>query len=247
MKHKINPLRHNVEFETNGILSINVETPRLIIRSITDNEEIDYIKLLGDPEVMKKFATGKPYGVEQVKELLKMWTDRWEAHNPFSGYAIFEKHSKKFIGVITIRNSDRGECKTAYIFHRAFWGKGYGNETAEAVFQSLIPQLMLRGYKSYYKHLKKVVATARLDNTASQKILTGVGFKNDGEIYEYDAWRYSFSLWAKQLRNDYQNFFNRKDNRIYQQKFFREVNEGADETAIEMANSSFGTDSRRKN
>lgn len=243
MKHKVNPLRHKFEFKTDDDLYINIESERLNIRSIKAEDEKDCIKLMGDPIVMEKFGTGIPYDEKKVKDRLEVWKKRWIDHDPFGTYAVLEKNSKEFIGIIAMGHSKPGESEPSYIFHQKFWGKGYGSETVDAVIQSLIPRLMLRSYKLEHKSLNKLVATARLDNPASQKMLIGVGFKVEEKVHKYGAWRCSYALFAKSLRNEYQNFFTLRDLKMNQQRIFQSRNEDVDITVEEMANSSFGQQS----
>ena len=100
---------------------------------------------------------------------------------------------------------------------------------------------MLRDYKLERVPLKKLVATARLDNPASQKMLTGVGFKEEEEkVHKFGAWRQSYSVFSKQLRNKYHHFFDEKDRRAQREAYFRSVDEYVDVTATEMSASSFG-------
>lgn len=237
---KINPTHYEIKFKMQGGLYVEVKTKRLRIRSITIKEEKDYIRLLGDPDVMKKYAEGKPYDENESKQFLKMWIDRWEDHNPYSGYAIFEKISNKFIGTISIRNSAAAECKAAYIFHREVWGNGYGTETSHAIFNVLIPRLMLRGYTSSGCTLKRILATARLDNIASQKILLGSGFKKESLVHEYGDWRNIFCLFAKQSKNRYHHFYEKRDNTFWRKGLKNIDDIDVSITATEMADSPFG-------
>jgi RimJ/RimL family protein N-acetyltransferase len=245
MRHKVNPLRHIINFNTDTNLHITMETERLMMRSVTRDDEADCIALLGDDIVMNKFATGVPYDIEKVKARIVLWVGRWENHNPFSIYVIQEKLSGEFMGIMAIQPEGPGESEASYAIHHRFWGKGYGSEAANAIFQSLIPRLMLRGYKIEHKSLKKLVATARLDNEASLKMLRGVGFKEEEKIEKYGAWRFSFGLFAKQLRNEYQNFFIRNSQRQHQQELARIKNRGVDVTDEEMADSAFGQQAGR--
>jgi len=242
MKHKVNPLRHIVEFKTSDTLHINVETERLVVRSILSEDEKACITLLGDPIVMQKFATGVPYDEKTVKDCFKIWKKRWEDHDPYSVYAISLKKSKEFVGIIALGRSAPGESEVSYAIHHKFWGERLGSETV-AVLQSLIPKLMLRGYTLEYKSLKKLVATARLDNPASKRMLTGIGFKEEEKIIKYGADRYSFGLFAKVLSNEYQNFFTRRDLELQKAKDARVKNKGVEVTEEEMATSSFGQQS----
>lgn len=240
----VNPANHEVEFKTQGCLHIEVKTKRLIISSITRKDEKDYICLLADPNVMKKYAEGNPYDENKSQEFLKMWTDRWVNHNPYSGYAIFEKLSNKFIGIVSIRDSAPGECKAAYIFHHEVWGKGYGTETSHAIFNVLVPRLMLRGYIACGLPLKRIVATARQDNIASQKILLGANFKKENVVYEYGDWRNNFCLFAKQSKNKYHSFYEKRDEKAWHESLKNIEDTDVSVTAKEMADSSFGQ--RRK-
>jgi ribosomal-protein-alanine N-acetyltransferase len=239
-KHKVNPLRHDIEFRTEDILHITLETERLSINSITHEDEKNCIELLADPVVMEKFATGVTYEGKETKELLTKWATRWKRHDPFSVYTLVEKKSGEFIGIIAISHSSPGESDISYAIHHKFWGQGYGSETADAVFQSLIPRLMLRGYKLEHVPLRKLVATARLDNPASQQILKGVGFKEEEKVHRFGAWRQSYGIFAKQVRNEYHHFFDKKDRLDQRKAYLSSVDDGVDVTVAEMAASSFG-------
>ena len=123
MKHKVNPLQYNITFNTNGILHITLETERLIIRSVIPKDESDCIQLLGDPVVMKKFATGVAYEAIKVKERLNIWTNGWKNHDPFGVYTMVEKKSGEFIGISAIGHSSRGEAELSGAIHSRFWAK----------------------------------------------------------------------------------------------------------------------------
>ncbi|GEM_PF-800382 len=231
------PRVYNIQFKVDDSLHISLETNRLIIRSIdSEEDEKNCINLFSDPEVMATYDTGFPYEEAEIKKYLEIWKKAWKNHDPFNGYVLLDKKSKEFIGVILLWHSAPGEAEIAYALQKKFWKKGYAKEAVNAVSKFLIPRLMLRGYTLEDKHLKKLVATVRVDNPpASKKILTSVGFKEEGRIYKYDTWNNSFGLFAKSLRNKYQNFFSRLDLRESQKKYAQVINEGVDITAEDMA------------
>lgn len=102
---------------------------------------------------------------------------------------------------------------------------------------------MLCGYTVEYAPLKKLVATARLDNIASQKILQNMDFKEKEQLEKYGALRSHFEVSAKQIRNNYHRFFHQRDmneNRKAQSKF---IDNGVDVTIDEMTRSAFGRQS----
>ena len=239
-KHKINPLRHNLNFDVDESLHITLTSERLLIESVEDSHASDCVALFGDANVMEKFATGQPYDEKKTRERLEIWKARWKNHDPYSAYAITDKSSGDFIGIIVLGHSERGQSEASYLIHQKFWGQGYGSEATDAVFQSLVPKLMLRGYTLEHAPLKKIVATARIHNPASQKMLIGAGFKEeDGVINKYGGLRQSYGAFAKQLRNDYLHFFVNQERRAQKQTYLNSIDDYADVTIAEMASSAF--------
>jgi RimJ/RimL family protein N-acetyltransferase len=104
-----------------------------------------------------------------------------ENNDPFSGFAVYEAESGKFIGHIVAGGSDEGKgvSEIAYLFHKEYWGKGIGTTVVSALVNCYIPHIMTLGYKIDHGSLKKLVATARTDNIASQEILNTIGFTTD--------------------------------------------------------------------
>lgn len=240
MKHRLNILKYHIHFHKEDKLHIVLETPRLEIRSILAEDKNDYIAMTSDPIVMQKFASGKPWDEKAVEARMKTWLNRWEDYDPYSTYTIFDKKTKKFIGMFGLGHSQPGESEIIYILNHDSWGKGYGRETINAIFHLLVPRLMLRNTALENAPLKKVVATARLDNMASQQMLRGVGFKAEEQTFKFEAWRHSFGLFAKKSRNEYQQFFTSLDRKNHHKEQAKMKNLDVDISDIEMAMSSFG-------
>jgi RimJ/RimL family protein N-acetyltransferase len=238
MKHKSNPLNSKIIFKTEGALHISIETKRLLIESVTKENEADLISLYSDPIVMQKYNRGVPRDSALTKTRVYVWTYRWAHHDPFSMYSISDKITGEFIGCIGIQYSEPGETELDYCLHHKFWGKGYATEAVDAILHHLIPRLMLRGYHIDHKPLKRVIATARVDNPASTQILKSAEFK-EGHTYErFGSTRTFFSLYTKPLKNDYHQFFAARDVRP-------DYHEPADISDSEMAQSVFGRQAKR--
>lgn len=162
---------------------IQLETERLTLRSATPDMLDDYAALHADPEVMKSLADGTIKTRETVQGRLEAWNKRWMTGDYYSTMAVFEKKSKKFIGHFVVGHGEKaGESEIAYLFHKEFWGNGYGTEAAQAVVQGLVP--MLRDRELIWgkhpldgKPLTTLCATARIDNVASNAILKRLGMK----------------------------------------------------------------------
>ncbi|MDP1603791.1 MAG: GNAT family N-acetyltransferase [Legionella sp.] len=236
-----NPLHHDISIKENDEgLQIIIQTERLIIRSIELKDEKACFDLFGDPDVMKKYADGLPYTEEKKKSRFEMWTKRWKEHDPYSAYMVFEKESGHSVGIIGIGHAARGESELFYATFPDCWGKGYGTVMVRAVVQSLVPRLMMRGYKPGHGSLKKLEADVDMDNPASHRILLKVGFQQTGLVNRFGAWRQSYSVFSKQLINEYHHFFDNKDRAASKEAYLRSVDEGVDVTVAEMAASSFG-------
>lgn len=211
MKNKTNPLRYDLKFYTEESFALSLQTERLSIHSLRSSDKEDYLKLFQDPVAMAKYATGDPYGEEKAQRIFQKRLATWERQDPFSIYTLIEKKTAAFMGFIGIEAAGKRKAEVFYAIRPEFWGQGYGREAIHAVFELLLPRLMLRGYQATALPLKKFVATARLDNPASQKMLTGVGFKEEKIVHKYGNWRISFGLFAKDLRHNYHQFFERRN------------------------------------
>jgi RimJ/RimL family protein N-acetyltransferase len=240
MKNKIKPKRNLIEFDTKDRLNIKITTPRLIIRSLQSDDLKNTIEIFADPIVMEKFAEGVPSPADETTEYVEKCLTRWKNHDPYNCYVIVDKASKAFMGIFILGHNAPGEIDISYLLHYQFWGKGFGREIAAAMFQSLVPRLMMRGYQLENKDVKKIVATARLDNPASQKMLQGTGFQKQGTVFEYGGWRYAYENYTKQLKNNYHHYYNNLDKAMRSLESLHIRDNDLDVTAKEMADSAFG-------
>ena len=181
----------------NGLF-ITIETERLSIRSVQSDDAANYYLLFCNALHVEKFGNGLVRTEKEVDELINdVWVDRWKKNNPFSGYAVFEKSSKDFVGHIHFspgHSKEAGQTEIGYIFLHAHWKKGYGQEVAKAIVHNLAPELVRRGYTIASEKLQAITATVRADNEASIKILTSIGMEQIGQVNLYDAERKLFSI-----------------------------------------------------
>jgi len=79
------------------------------------------------------------------------------------------------------------------------WGKGYGTEAVTAIVKKYALAIIEKGHTLKGKPLEKIVATARIDNLASVKILENLGMHLIGNSNKYGALRYHFFIDANEL------------------------------------------------
>lgn len=148
---------------------MRLETERLIVRSLRTTDEKAFIDMASDGSLWEIFGDCS----ECHKWMGDFITDaiRLEAEdNPYHEYlafAIEDKTSSAVVGSVgSSYYEDFKEVGVTYFIGADYRGNGYA---AEAL-QCLVEYLFVR------YHLKKLVATARVNNTASCKTLEKVGF-----------------------------------------------------------------------
>lgn len=185
---------------TDGGLAVTIDTDRLHMRSVEATEEDfnSYTTLFGDPDVMRKYAAGLTKSREETIERIRdVWANRWKENNPYSGFAVFRKDTKEFIGHVIVGHGDvSGESHIAYLLMKNHWGNGFGTEAVDALTREYAPATIQEGHKVEGKILEKITATVRVDNIPSKKILKKVGFHRTGFEEKFDGFRklYTFDL-----------------------------------------------------
>ncbi len=160
-------------------LTVTIDTPHLHMRSVTATEEdIDrYADLFGNPEVMQKYATGQTKTREEIVERISnSWAQRWHESDPYSGFAVFKTGTHEFVGHVILDHGDApGEAEAACLLMPSYWHNGYATEAVTALVKEYAPATVEEGYTLEGKKLEKIVATARVDNVASCRILDKLG------------------------------------------------------------------------
>lgn len=164
-----------------------IETPRLILREATHDDVQGFFELDSDPEV-HRFLGNKP--VSTIGECHKVidWLIRQYAENGIGRWSVTEKSTGEFVGwagLKFVREETNGHTDyydLGYRLKRKFWGQGIGSEVAVA---SLVYGFETMG-------LQEIFAAAHIGNLASNRILCGCGFVNEGRF-----------LWDEEIQNWY--------------------------------------------
>jgi RimJ/RimL family protein N-acetyltransferase len=172
----------------NGHLRVVIQTEKLLLRSVTVEDITDYAGLFGNSEVMEKYSTGTPVERNAIaKRITDSWVKRWQDADPYSGLAVFEKASGNFVGHTVLGYGDRpGQSEFAFLFHKAYWHKGYGTDTVRAI-QEYARVLIKEKFLLEEKPLEEVRATSRQDNKWAVRIFEHAGWKKIEEIKKYGS------------------------------------------------------------
>lgn len=111
---------------------MRIETKRLILREMTENDLPALRKILQDEEVM--YAYEHAFSEEEVIKWFENQQRRYR-ENGFGLWAAVLKDGGEMIGQCGITYQDLGnECvpETGYLFQKKFWHSGYAAEAAQA-------------------------------------------------------------------------------------------------------------------
>jgi ribosomal-protein-alanine N-acetyltransferase len=142
-------------------MQIIFQTPRLLVRPLTLQDEAAFHEMQSDPEVMR-YTTGSPLdGFENARQL-RHCIDRYQASgNDFFVWAAELKQGADFAGTCALVKNHAGENEIGYRLLRRYWGQGLGKELASGLLHYC---LTTRGDTS-------IVAHADVRNAASIRIL----------------------------------------------------------------------------
>jgi [ribosomal protein S5]-alanine N-acetyltransferase len=149
-----------------------IETNRLIIRKITQEDTEGIFELDSDPQV-HRYLGNRPVvtrqeSAAQIKSFLKQYKE-----NGIARWAVVEKSSGDFIGwtgfkfIRELINYHENYYDLGYRLIRRYWGKGYASEAASASLDY--------GFENL--DVEVIYAMADLNNKTSLKILQNLGLK----------------------------------------------------------------------
>lgn len=128
---------------------MTIETPRLILREMTDDDFDDLCAILSDPETMRYYP--QPYDEAGVHRWID-WCKASYAEHGFGLWAVTLKDTGAFIGDCGISLQPiHGEWlpEVGYHIHKAHWRQGYASEAAAACIRLAFEQFDFPAVYSY--------------------------------------------------------------------------------------------------
>lgn len=148
---------------------IYLETDRLVLRHLSEEDADHLYALDGDPEVMRYLNNGRTHTrVEIVEKVLPHYLDHHARYGERYGFfAAIEKATDRFIGWFHFRPylANRDEIELGYRLMRSAWGKGYATEGARA--------LLRKGFVEF--GVDTIVADALVGNVRSRRVMEALG------------------------------------------------------------------------
>ena len=178
---KYGEVKVDVRDDSRG-LSVKVETARLRILSVcTEEYTPSLVALYGDKRVNALVGTGSTLDESAVHAKIKRWHSRWSDHNPLAGYVVVKRGTGEFVGQIILKpvkiRLEEGidfvpeTIEIGFLSEEKHWKNGYGKEFTHAIVHHLVPDLISKGYSVKGRPIRNIIATARIDNDASNSVL----------------------------------------------------------------------------
>ena len=141
-----------------------VESKRLRLRILREDDLDDLLKIWGDSETMR--YCGGPGTRDQEAQSLDYYIKHQEKRG-FSPYAVELKENGQLIGVCGFNPpSEECDAELVYHFNKLYWGKGYANEAVAKTIE----------YARTNLDIRRIDALVDIENGASAVILRKNGF-----------------------------------------------------------------------
>lgn len=152
-----------------------LETERLLLREIQENDIEGIFELDSNPEVHKYLGNNPITTYKQAEDIITFFEEQYKERG-IGRFAAFEKESGEFIGWsgLKLNTGEKEELNgftdfidIGYRFIPRFWGKGYASESAFACLDF--------GFKEMNYDI--IYGAADVENIGSNKILQKIGLQ----------------------------------------------------------------------
>jgi RimJ/RimL family protein N-acetyltransferase len=152
-----------------------INTTRLSLRSISAEDVDDFYAVYSNPEVMRYWSTPPLPDKSAASKLISEIHDGF-AHREILKWGIALRADDTLIGSVTLFHLDftHRRAEIGYAQGRAYWGKGYMNETLMAVLS----------YAFEVLEFHRIEADVDPRNAASVRTLERLGFQREGYLRE---------------------------------------------------------------
>jgi len=172
-----------------------IETTRLLLREVTNEDARDMLSYLSDKDVVKHMGLEPFQSVEDALDEIGWYQSIYKDGSGIR-WGITLKDSTKVIGSCGFlnRNSKHHRAEIGFELSKEYWGKGIASEALEAVL------------KFGFNHcsFERIEALIEPANVSSQKLVEKQGFQKEGLLrhYEFTCGKYDDLYMYSILRGD---------------------------------------------
>ncbi|MRN56103.1 GNAT family N-acetyltransferase [Paenibacillus monticola] len=160
-----------------------LETERLVLRQLTQNDSIEIFQYFSLDEVTKFYDLESFTNIEQAEELIQKWNQRFESNQAIR-WGITLKSENKVIGTCGFHGWMKNHYKAeiGYELTPKYWRQGFMTEVIEKVIEYGFNDL----------GLNRIEAFVEPGNMGSRKVLGKIEFTEEGTLKEHFYWRNRF-------------------------------------------------------
>jgi RimJ/RimL family protein N-acetyltransferase len=154
--------------------SVSLDTPRLVLRELRDEDAPAVHAYASDPEVVRYLDWGPNTAQDTAQFLDTARAARHPVPRTLYHLAIVHRPTGHLIGGcrIEIRSAARESGDLGYVLDRQAWGHGFATEATRA--------LLAFGFRRLALH--RIWATCDVRNAASMRVLEKIGMQREGRL-----------------------------------------------------------------
>ena len=150
-----------------------LETPRLVLREFTHEDDAFVLRLLNEPSWLRFIGDRGVRTLPDARRYLDDGPRRSYARNGFGLWCVVPKGGDAPVGMCgLIRRDTLPDVDLGFAFLPEAWGRGYARESAAAVLDHARDVL----------GLGRVLAITDPENAASIRVLERVGMRREGTV-----------------------------------------------------------------
>jgi ribosomal-protein-alanine N-acetyltransferase len=157
-----------------------LKTQRLLLRELLDSDAARILAIHGNAEAMRFFGTEPICNLEEAQLVISRFHELRTLPGPGARWAIVDNQSNTLIGTCGVFGWNRNwhKCGIGYELHPEAQGHGFMREGLSAVFSWAFEAMSLN----------RIEAQVHPENSPSLKLLSGLGFQNEGLLREVAFW-----------------------------------------------------------
>lgn len=147
-------------------MSIFLETERLTLRQVTEDDVDNLYALNSDPDVMWFLSGGQPTPREEVRDrIIPFFLGFYEQYDGLGFWAAEARATGDFLGWFHLRPAEGDAADLGYRLRKAAWNRGYATEGSRALIRTSFTDF----------GVPRVVAHTMAVNLASRRVMEKCG------------------------------------------------------------------------
>lgn len=145
-----------------------IETERLLLRKIDDNDAENIFIILSDNEVINNLNMDIHKEIDDTRKLINEYQQGYDEGTKYP-FAIIEKNTNKFVGVFLIKIDlfDEDCFEFTIYLNKKYWGRGIYTEVLPYMIKFAFEDIKTGNFRGFVME----------KNIASSKVLERCGFK----------------------------------------------------------------------